>query len=263
MPALKIAILTAITMLAVAANSVLARLALSDGDIDPLTYTGIRLASGALILAIIFRLRSQKEISEKFWIAGTWPGALSLLLYAVTFSLAYVMVGAGPGALILFASVQIAMVAWAIIKGDRPAPLEWIGIGIAFGSLVYLLSPGLVAPSLSGALLTAIAGVSWGAYCLIGRGSRFPLAPSTRGRSRGGSLRFRGGWIVRRRWSASLAGAFTWSIRARAREPGIGRDAGAEMHPQSAPGCRVEQHRCRCKATTSTSLRNIRRSSRT
>jgi drug/metabolite transporter (DMT)-like permease len=176
MPALKIAILTAITMFAVAANSVLARLALSDGDIDPLAYTGIRITSGALILAIIFRLRSRKDFAGKFWIAGTWSGAFSLLLYAVTFSIAYVMVGAGPGALILFASVQIAMIAWAIVKGDRQAPLEWIGLCIAFGSLVYLLSPGLVAPSLTGALLMAVAGVSWGAYCLIGRGSRFPLA---------------------------------------------------------------------------------------
>jgi drug/metabolite transporter (DMT)-like permease len=88
------------------------------------------------------------------------------------------MIGAGPGALVLFASVQIGMLAWAIIKGDRPKLLEWLGIGIAFAGLVYLVSPGLAGPRISGVALMAIAGVSWGAYSLIGRGSQSPLADS-------------------------------------------------------------------------------------
>jgi drug/metabolite transporter (DMT)-like permease len=173
---LQLQALTSIAMLAFAANSVLARLALSGSDIDPLAYTGIRIASGALILAAITQLRSRKAVAARTWMAGSWSGACALLLYAVTFSIAYVMIGAGPGALVLFASVQIAMLGWAIVKGDRPAPLEWIGMAIAFGSLVYLLSPGLAAPPLAGALLMAIAGASWGAYSLIGRGSRNPMA---------------------------------------------------------------------------------------
>lgn len=173
---MRAAILTTVAMLAFAANSILARLALSDSAIDPLAYTGIRLVSGAAVLAAIICFRSRRTICSRFAAMGSWSGALSLLLYAITFSIAYVMVGAGPGALILFASVQIGMLVWAIVKGDRPAPLEWLGMGIAFAALVYLVSPGLAAPPLHGALLMTVAGLSWGAYSLLGRGSQSPAA---------------------------------------------------------------------------------------
>jgi drug/metabolite transporter (DMT)-like permease len=85
------------------------------------------------------------------------------------------MVGAGPGAPILLASVQHGMLAWAIVNGDRPVPLEWLGMAVAFLALVYLVSPGLVAPPLSGATLMVVAGLSWAAYSLLGRGSQSPL----------------------------------------------------------------------------------------
>lgn len=160
-------------MLAFAANSILARLALSNGDIDPLAYTGIRLAAGATVLVAVVFFRSDRQFPA---IKGNWSGALSLLVYAVTFSTAYIMIGAGAGALILFASVQIGMLAWAILKGDRPAPLEWLGMGIAFAALVYLVSPGIVAPPLQGVILMVVAGLSWGAYSLVGRGSRHAAA---------------------------------------------------------------------------------------
>lgn len=175
---MRLAVSTSIAMLAFAANSVLARLALSTGSIDPLAYTGIRLFSGALVLAAIAQWKARKRDTGASAVTGGWPGALALFFYAATFSIAYVMVATAPGALILFGSVQIGMLGWAVIRGDRPGPLEWLGIVIAFGALIYLVSPGLVAPSLAGALLMVIAGISWAAYSLIGRGSQFPLADS-------------------------------------------------------------------------------------
>ncbi|WP_255568953.1 DMT family transporter [Comamonas sp. NLF-1-9] len=184
------ALLTAIAMLAFAANSVLARMALSDGAIDPLAYTGIRLSAGAAVLvcAALWHARRKQAGTARGvgaparlpagWLGGNWQGAFSLTLYAATFSVAYVMVPTGPGALILFAFVQIGMLAWAVYRGERPAPLEWLGMAIAFAALVYLVSPGLVAPPLLGAALMAVAGVAWGAYCLVGRGSQAPVADS-------------------------------------------------------------------------------------
>lgn len=181
---MRLALLTAISMLAFAANSVLARLALGRGHIDALAYSGIRLTAGAGVLVAIVLWRARRADAARHpsmhgaWLGGSWAGALSLLLYAVTFAIAYVQVATGPGALILFASVQFGMLAWAVIRGDRPAALEWLGIGVAFGALVYLVSPSLVAPPLVGAALMAVAGVSWGAYCLVGRGSHAPLVDS-------------------------------------------------------------------------------------
>ena len=177
---MRLAILTAGAMLAFATNSLLARLALAPALIDPLAYSGIRLVAGALVLGLILYLRRKGAglgLAGPL-IAGSWMEALSLLLYAVSFSAAYVLVPAGPGALILFACVQLGMLAWAVHRGDRPALLEWAGMAIAFGALLYLVSPGLVAPPLPGAILMAVAGLSWAVYCLLGRASQAPLADS-------------------------------------------------------------------------------------
>ena len=171
----RIIALASIAMIAFAANSVLARLALLPEGADPLAYTGIRLASGAIALAVILAI-SRRGLTV---VSGTWPASAALFGYAFAFSLAYVMLGAGTGALILFASVQIGVIGWAIIKGDRPTRLQWLGLGVAFAGLVYLMSPGLVAPSPLGALLMFAAGLCWAGYTLIGRGSSSPLADTT------------------------------------------------------------------------------------
>ncbi len=169
---MKLILLTAVAMLAFAANSVLARLAFATAGAEAMSYTGIRLAAGALTLALLLAARTRAVPK----IAGTWPGAAALLGYALFFSIAYLLLGAGTGALILFATVQIGILGWAVLKGDRPGPLQWLGLAIAFAALVYLISPGLVAPHPLGTLLMVVAGLCWAAYTLIGRGSQSPLA---------------------------------------------------------------------------------------
>ena len=50
--------LTALAMVAFAANSLLCRLALREASIDPASFTAIRLVSGALVLLLIVRMGS-------------------------------------------------------------------------------------------------------------------------------------------------------------------------------------------------------------
>ena len=171
MAATRLIVLTALAMFAFAANSVLARLAFATAGAEPMSYTGIRLGSGALALYLLLATRDRRLPR----IGGSWASAAALFAYASFFSIAYVLLGAAVGALILFASVQIGIIGWAIRRGDRPGPLEWVGIVIAFAALVYLVSPGLVAPHPLGAALMAGAGLAWAVYTLIGRGSATPL----------------------------------------------------------------------------------------
>lgn len=173
---MRVAILAVVAMIAFAANSVLARLALGAGEMSAEGYTGVRLTSGAITLAAILYFRWPKTARPRVEINGSWQGAAALFGYALAFSTAYIMLGAATGALILFASVQIGMLAWAILQGDRPGMLEWLGFGVAFAALVLLVSPGLVAPPLLGTALMVAAGLCWAAYSLLGRGSRAPLA---------------------------------------------------------------------------------------
>lgn len=159
--------LTALAMLAFAANSILCRLALGAGTIDAASFGTVRVVSGAIVLALIMLRRTGGHPATH----GNWRSALMLFTYVAFFSFAYLSLSAGTGALILFGAVQLTMFAVALSRGERFPPLAWVGLAIAVAGLVYLVSPGLTAPPLHGALLMAVAGVAWGVYSLLGRGA--------------------------------------------------------------------------------------------
>jgi drug/metabolite transporter (DMT)-like permease len=160
---------TLLAMLAFAGNSLLCRLALRTSAIDPASFTTIRLASGALALWLIVRLRGGSAQGS-----GNWLSAFALFAYAAAFSFAYLSLTAATGALLLFGAVQLTMFGWGLRKGDRPNLWQAAGVLAAFAGLVGLLLPGLSAPPLVGATLMIAAGVAWGAYSLRGRGAGDP-----------------------------------------------------------------------------------------
>ncbi len=164
---MRLIILTFVTMVAFAANSVLTRMALVGGAIDPVSFGSLRLVSGAIALVILVGWQR-----GGFPIGGRFPvwGVGALLLYIYGFSAAYLVLDAGMGALILFGVVQITMFGGAVI-GREVLPLRrWVGAGLAFGGLVWLLWPqgGVVIAGLP-VVMMALAGVGWGIYSLVGR----------------------------------------------------------------------------------------------
>jgi drug/metabolite transporter (DMT)-like permease len=163
---LRAIVYTSITLLAFAGNSILCRMALRDGAIDPASFTSIRLLSGAVALLLIVRLTSRDSSIRDH---GGWTSAFVLFLYAICFSYAYISLSAGAGALILFGFVQGTMIAMALWAGDRPNISEWLGWALAFGGLVWLLVPGIEAPPALGTSLMALAGIAWGVYSIRGR----------------------------------------------------------------------------------------------
>jgi drug/metabolite transporter (DMT)-like permease len=165
-------VLTAVAMLAFAANSLLCRLALQRGEIDPVSFAGIRLVSGAIVLAVIVRFRSERPAPGH----ADWLAAAMLFVYVAFFSFAYLTLSAGTGALILFGAVQLTMFSVGLRSGEKFGSAAWLGLALAVAGLVYLVSPGIAAPPLVGAALMAIAGVAWGVYSLRGRGVADPLA---------------------------------------------------------------------------------------
>lgn len=175
-----VAALTAATMVAFAANSLLCRMALGAGWLDPVSFTTLRLGSGAVALVLIARAagsgRDPGAAAGSSAAAGSWPSAAALFVYALGFSLAYVSLTTGMGALILFAAVQATMIVAALRAGERLSPLQWTGFVAALAGLVYLVRPGLAAPDPLGALLMAAAGVAWGVYSIRGRGAIAPVA---------------------------------------------------------------------------------------
>lgn len=163
--------LTALALLAFAGNSILCRMALGGTLIDPAGFTAVRLGSGALGLWLLVAFRSRGLPR----LAGQWASAAALFVYAAAFSLAYVSLSAGTGALILFGAVQLTMLLAGLRAGERPRPAEWFGLALALLGIFVLVRPGLTAPEPTGSALMAAAGVAWGVYSLRGRRSTEPL----------------------------------------------------------------------------------------
>ena len=177
---MRIFLLTALTMLAFAANSVLNKLGVTDGGMEPLDFAMLRLWSGALMLLLLVWLR-RKPTTSQTPETGSLIGTASLLVYVLGFSLAYATLEAGVGALILFGVVQLTMFMAAALTREHIPALQYVGCGVAFAGLVALLWPvGAEAPDLWGAILMAAAGVGWGVYTLVGRGAASPLLRTER-----------------------------------------------------------------------------------
>lgn len=167
-------LLTAGTLCAFASNSLLCRGALGTGSIDPLSFTAVRLLGGAALLAPLARAMDPSPADAPP--AGSFTAAAALIAYAITFSLAYVRLQAGTGALVLFGAVQVSMFTAGLRGGERPRPAQWLGLAAAVGGLLWLLLPGLAAPDPLGVGLMTLAGLAWGVYSLCGRGSTRPVA---------------------------------------------------------------------------------------
>ena len=164
-------LVTLMTMLAFAANSLLCREALASDSISAGSFTLVRVAAGALVLALL----SIENIRQRR-MAGSWWGAAALMGYAAAFSFAYNSLSAGTGALILFGAVQATMIGYGLCSGERLNTWQLVGVVAACGGLVWLLLPGVQSPSLTGAALMAGAGICWGVYSLLGRGTQSPTA---------------------------------------------------------------------------------------
>ena len=167
-------ILTIIALIAFAANSLLARAGLIDPNMGPKEFTLIRLISGAVMLAVILYF-SRKKTTSTQTSSGSWWGTAMLLLYALMFSLAYVTLDTGFGALCLFTSVQLTILGVAAARKNL-GMIEFIGAAIAFAGFVYLVLPALGTPSRTGIFMMALSGIGWGVYTLLGRGAQNPLA---------------------------------------------------------------------------------------
>ena len=177
MSVLSLVSLTFITLIAFAANSVFCRLALDEQNMDPMSFTGLRIASAALVLGLIMLLKSPNSFRSFTALNayGSWRQAGYLFAYAAGFSYAYVTLPTATGALILFAAVQFTMLFVARLSGNRMNAMASAGVVISLLGFVYFVMPELSSPSLVGLVVMALAGIAWGMYSLAGAKSTHAL----------------------------------------------------------------------------------------
>ncbi|MFC3171817.1 DMT family transporter [Acinetobacter vivianii] len=163
-----------IAMLAFAANSVLCRLALAGQQIDPMSFSLLRVLSGAVVLMFLYfahRRRSENPLK----IEWNLKNAIYLAVYIVAFSMAYLKINAGVGALLLFGTVQLSMVAYGIFHGEKVNLMCGIGLVVAVLGILLLL-PGANTPNLFYSFIMMISGLAWAAYSIAGKTMLSPLS---------------------------------------------------------------------------------------
>lgn len=171
MVSLNTALLLLAAICAFAANSILCRMALASGHIDAFTFTSVRLLSGAVILTFILIAKSRRPI-----IAIDPLATLALMVYALAFSISYVGLEAGVGALLLFGAVQVTMLSVGIFRGERLSQRAWVGFALAVTGLVSYLLPGNKSAPMHAVGAMLMAGIAWGIYSLRGAHVEDPVA---------------------------------------------------------------------------------------
>lgn len=172
---MRLTLLTTLTMVAFAANSILNRMAVADGLIGAEAFALVRVVAGAVMLAILIKGQGLMQ-RPSIW------GVLGLSAYLVGFSQAYIGLDAGLGALILFGMVQVTMFGGALQRGEALPAQRWLGMAIAFGGLALVMLQGVPAGAGAqiGVLFMALAGIGWGIYSLVGQKVTDPLAATAR-----------------------------------------------------------------------------------
>lgn len=153
-----------LAMVAFAANSLLCRLALKGLHMDAVSFSSLRLLSGAVALFLLLQLPGMRRKAE-----FNLLNAALLAVYVFAFSLAYVSLTTAAGALLLFGTVQMVMSGWGLARGERLTGLKSVGMLAAMGGLALLLLPGAGHPSIGASLLMMVSGAAWAVYCITGK----------------------------------------------------------------------------------------------
>ncbi|MFA0439882.1 hypothetical protein BCU70_01225 [Vibrio sp. 10N.286.49.C2] len=177
-------LLATTTMTAFALNSLFARYALGYQAIDPMSFTLLRLLSGAVTLVLLYAVFfKQGSAHKKETLTRKHSASLgaSLFSYALLFSLAYHQLDTGTGALILFGTVQLALIAYHRLSGHAINRLEWVGISVSLVGFVVLLQPSSHQPDIGAAILMGLSGLSWAIFTLLGKHASVPIVATKQG----------------------------------------------------------------------------------
>jgi drug/metabolite transporter (DMT)-like permease len=162
--------LALITMALFAANGLLCRLALTHTDMDAVSFTILRIVSGALILLAL----AVRRHGRRCCVGGSFKAATALFVYLLTFSLAYRGLTAATGTLIIVASILLTAIAASRFLQEPIGKHQFIGVAVTFGGLIILLTPAISKPSTFDAFLMGCAGAAWVVYSILGKKSADP-----------------------------------------------------------------------------------------
>lgn len=156
------------------------------GDIAPMLMIGMRSGIAAVLVGLVILLR-RENFSLR---SGSWRPGLAV---GFLFALEYLLLGEGlrhtsaahASVFLYSAPIFAALGLHLKLPAERLAPLQWVGISLAFiGIAVAFLGGGQPGQGgagnmLLGDLLALAAGAAWGATTVVIRCSRLSSVPAT------------------------------------------------------------------------------------
>ncbi|MGK9063555.1 DMT family transporter [Stutzerimonas chloritidismutans] len=153
-------------------------------DFSPVLQIALRSGIGALLVAALMAWRHERLTVTGIWKVGCMAGAL--------FALEFVLVGeavrhtsAGHVVVFLYTAPVFAALGlhWKL-PNERLAPLQWIGVGVAFAGIAVAFLRGAstgagLTDVLWGDFLALLGGAAWGATTVLIRTTRLSSLPAT------------------------------------------------------------------------------------
>lgn len=144
-----------------------------EGGFPPFLLGGIRfLIAGGLMFAFL-RLRGEAAPTRAQWRNLTVMGTLLLAGGNGMVNFAEQTVSSGLAA-VAVASAPIWMGVFAMMRGDKPTRVEWIGIGVGFIGVLWLNMGGAISGSMQGLIALLIASIAWSFGSIWSRGRDLP-----------------------------------------------------------------------------------------
>ncbi|MGY0504941.1 drug/metabolite exporter YedA [Luteimonas sp. e5] len=144
-----------------------------EGGFPPFLLGATRfLFAGGLMLAVL-RLRGTPMPTPRQWGNLAVMGVLLLALGNGMVNYAEQTVSSGLAA-VAVASAPIWMGLFAMLRGDKPTRIEWVGIAIGFVGVVWLNTGGALSGSPRGLVALLVASVVWSFGSIWSRGRDLP-----------------------------------------------------------------------------------------
>lgn len=155
-------------------------------DITPLFQIALRTGVAAVLVGLVMLRQGQRiTVSDSSWRAGLFVGVL--------FAIEFLLIGESlrftlASHLVVFLYTAPVFVALGLhwkLPSERLAPLQWLGVLLAFGGIVVAFSgrstgAGDLADILWGDLLALLAGLAWGATTIAVRLTGLAREPATK-----------------------------------------------------------------------------------
>ncbi|MDH5835298.1 drug/metabolite exporter YedA [Luteimonas kalidii] len=146
-----------------------------EGGWPPLLMGGVRFLACGVALYAVLRWRGMAAPTRIQWRNAAFVGVLLLGVGNGLVCVAEQTVSSGLAA-VAVASMPLWMAVFAMLRGEHPGRMEWLGLGVGFVGVAWLNAGSSLAASPAGLVALLVAAIAWayGSVWSRGRGRDLP-----------------------------------------------------------------------------------------